>query len=142
MRYISMQDYLGKVKMEELTPEQVSNLNTLIPKVNQLLEKFGSFRMVTSGLRTMEDHLRIYENINAKRKATGLPQLKVPMSSRHLICAAVDLEDRDGKLKAWIKKNESILEELDLYCEAFEHTPNWVHVQCLAPKSGKRFFKP
>jgi hypothetical protein len=142
VRYITVLEYLGSTPLSSLPPEQVANLNTLIPKINDLLSRFGEFRKCNSGYRSMEEHLAIYARINARRKAQGLPERKVPMSSRHLVAAAIDLEDRDGKLKAWLVNNVKILEKLDLYCEHGSATPTWAHIQIIKPASGSRFFKP
>jgi hypothetical protein len=143
MKYISVYEYLmGRAKIEDLTDEQLANMNTLIPKVNELLEKFGEYKKCNSGFRSINDHLRIYKEINEKRKKQGKPEVKVPMSSSHLKAAAIDLEDKNDKLKNWILKNVHVLEELDLYCESFSHTDTWVHLQIFKPKSGNRFFIP
>ena len=126
MRYVSVEDFLmGRIKAEELTPEQTGNMNTLIPAVNQFLEVFGSYRNVNSGYRSPA--------INAATPGAA-PQ------SKHLICAAVDLEDADAKLHAFARNNTLLLEELGLWCE--ERQGGWLHLQCLPPRSGKRFFKP
>lgn len=143
MKYISVEQYLmGRVKYEELSYEQQCNVNTLIPKVNELLERFGEYRELSSGIRTMKDHLRIYEDINNKRKAKGLAPLKVPMGSKHLVCAAIDLEDKNDKLKVWCVKNTHVLRELGLYMEDPSATDTWCHLQCISPKSGKTIFMP
>lgn len=115
---------MGRVKVEDLTDEQTRNVNTLIPKVNELLEAFGEYRVVNSGIRTPA--------IN--KAAGGKP------ASKHLICAAVDLEDKDAKLYKFCKANEALLKVLGLWCE--ERQGGWLHIQCIPPKSGKRFFNP
>lgn len=147
MQYISAKEYLmGRAEVEDLTPlenltiEQIGNMNTLISRVNQFLEKFGSYRKVTSGIRSMADHKRIYAEINAKRKAKGLAPVKVPMNSKHLICAAVDLEDADGKLMAFARANTKLLRDLGLWCETRQG--GWLHMQIFPPKSGALFFNP
>lgn len=128
MQYISVIEYLmGRVKMEDLTDEQVRNLNTIVPAANALLEKFGEYRKVTSGYRSQEDQMRI--NPSAPK-------------SKHLLCAAVDLEDKDGKLKAWCMANLKVLSLIGLWMESPKSTPTWVHVQCIPPKSGNRVFNP
>lgn len=142
MRFISVLEYLGSTELASLPPEHIANLNTLIPKVNELLSRFGEYRKCNSGYRSMEEHLAIYARINARRKAQGLPERRIPMSSRHLSAAAIDLEDRDGKLKAWLLNNVKVLEELGLYCEHPDDTPTWAHIQTTKPASGRRFFKP
>lgn len=123
-----MNEYLmGRTTVDQLTQEQLNNLNTLIPNINDLLERFGEYRKCNSGFRSLEDQKRI----NPKS-----------MSSKHLYCAAIDLEDKNNKLKEWILNNIKILEDLNLWCEDFSYTPTWVHLQCIPPKSKNRFFKP
>jgi hypothetical protein len=125
--YISVAEYLmGRVgSLSDLTPEQVGNLNTLIPKVNMFLEAFGSHRKVNSGYRSPA--------INAATPGAA-------PKSNHLICAAVDLEDADAKLHAFARNNTLLLEDLGLWCE--ERQGGWLHLQIYPPRSGKRFFKP
>jgi hypothetical protein len=143
MDFVSVDEYLmNRGSLEELSDEIVRNINTLIPRVNELLERFGEKRNVTSGLRRMEDHIRIYEEINAKRRAKGLPEQKVPMGSKHLIGAAIDLEDKNDKLKEFCVKNTHILKELGLYMEDPSATDTWCHLQCIPPGSGKTVFRP
>lgn len=143
MRYISIDEYLmNRVKLQDLSSEIIGNINTLIPKINELLERFGQYRGVNSGIRTTQDQIEIYKHINAKRLAVGLSQIKTPMASRHLFGDAIDVEDHDDELKKWVKANVHILEELGLYCEDFAYTDTWVHFQTTPPKSGKRFFIP
>lgn len=126
MKYISVTEYLmGRAKPEELTAEQTANMNTLIPRINDFLERFGQYRAVNSGYRTPA--------VNA-----GTPG--AAPKSNHLICAAIDLEDADCKLHAFAKANTLYLEELGLWCE--ERQGGWLHLQIYPPKSGKRFFKP
>lgn len=125
MEYVSVLEYLmGRIKVEDLTDEQVANMNTLIPRVNSFLEKFGKKRKVTSGYRSPE--------IN---KAAGGAK-----KSNHMKCAAIDLEDADAKLYNFARANVSMLEKLGLWCE--ERQGGWLHMQCVPPKSGKRFFLP
>lgn len=128
MTFISMQDFLmGRTKLEDLTPEQLGNANTIVPKANELLEKFGEFRKCNSGFRSAADQMRINP--------------KAPHSAHTQACA-IDLEDADGKLKAWLKANLNVLDELNLYMEAPSSTPTWVHIQAIPPKSGHRIFIP
>lgn len=142
MKKIEPIEYLGDTPISSLSEEYKQNLELLLKKVNDLLALFGEYRPVTSGFRSMEKHLSIYKAKNEKRKAQGLPELRVPMSSRHLSCQAIDLADSNDRLKNWIKANEGILVKLDIYCEDFTHTDTWVHIQIVSPKSGKRFFIP
>lgn len=115
---------MGRIKPSQLTPEQTANMNTLIPAVNDLLEAFGEKRAVNSGYRSPE----------ANAAAGGKKK------SNHLICAAIDLEDRDAALYNFCRKNEGLMEKLGLYAE--ERMGGWLHLQCVAPRSGRRFFLP
>lgn len=126
MKFISVKDYLmDRIKYEDLTDEQVRNMNTLIPKINELLQRFGEYRGCNSGFRSLEDQKRI----NPKA-----------MKSNHLKAAAIDLEDSDGKLNKWLKSNPKIIEELDIYME--ERQGGWQHIQIIKPRSGNRWFNP
>lgn len=93
----------------------------------------------TSGLRTMEDHLRIYRE---KAEKAGVPfdESKVPMQSKHLYGRAADIYDPTLAMTAWLKANPSILETAGLWCE--DQNLNWVHFQNQPPKSGSRWFLP
>jgi uncharacterized protein YcbK (DUF882 family) len=109
------------------TPEQDTNLATLLERMNKIRAAYGKPMYVTSGLRSEADQARI--NPKASK-------------SRHLIGAAVDIADQNGDLKKWIKANVSLLETVGLWCEHFDSTPTWVHFQCISPRSGNRFFIP
>lgn len=95
--------------------------------------------VVTSGLRSMEDHLCIYRE-KAAKEGVAFDESKVPKKSLHLFGAAVDIWDPHGELMDWCVKNEKRLEQIQLWVEA--GTRGWVHFQIYAPNSGKRFFKP
>lgn len=134
------------ISMSELNPknfdvsdEQQANLDILLVRVNKVRARWGKPMTVTSGLRTMEDHLRIYRE---KAEAAGVPfnESKVPMSSKHLKGEAADISDPDLSITAWLKADSSILEDAELWCE--DGNADWVHFQILAPGSGNRWFKP
>lgn len=124
-------------------PAQV-NLAILLPRMNQVRELWGKPMMVTSGFRSMADHIRIYKELAAKRKQP-YDQAKVPMGSKHLSGSAVDIADPDGKLFVWCKANEKTLESIGLWCEEKDDQKR-VHFQCCpygSWKPGKTiFFKP
>lgn len=128
IKYVSVTEYLmGRATIETLTEQQVINLNTLIPKINDLLELYKKPLHVNSGYRTKEDQLRINP--------------KAP-NSQHCECAAIDLGDRDNSFRNWCLMNLQHLVDLGLYMEEPSHTPTWVHLQVIAPKSGYRIFLP
>lgn len=117
----------------EMTEDQKNNLISLAEKLTQFETAFGSLFKITSGLRSIEDHYRIY-------REKGIDH--VPMGSQHLRGNAADISDLHGTLKEFClsEKGMQLLEELDLYCEA--GTKGWQHFQQIAPLSGKRFFQP
>ena len=133
---IKLQEILKTAKLEELSGAIQQNLTVLVDRVNKVRVKWGKPMTVTSGLRTMEDHLRIY-----KQKGITDPA-KIPMKSRHLIGAAVDISDPKQELQKWCLENEKFLEEVQLWMEDFSATKNWVHFQIFPPQSGKRWFLP
>jgi uncharacterized protein YcbK (DUF882 family) len=138
---ITLKEVLKGAKLEDQPEDVRANLAILIAKVNKIREAYGKPMTVTSGLRTMADHLRIYRE---KAEKAGVPfdESKVPMKSQHLKGAALDISDPNQELQAWCLANVSTLEQAGLWCESFSATPNWVHFQIFAPRSGNRFFNP
>lgn len=134
---ITMDELLNnKYKLEDQSDEIQKNLQDLLEKVNKVRSLYGKPMNVTSGLRSIEDHLRIYA-------AKGITdESKIPMKSRHLSGQAVDVSDPHQQLQKWCLANVDKLEEIGLWCESFDATVNWVHLQIVPPKSGNRFFKP
>lgn len=133
---ITMNEILRKYKFEQLDAEVQKNLIDLLEKINKVRSLYNKPMKITSGLRTKEDQIRIY---NQK----GITDLtKIPMGSRHLYGQAIDVFDPNKELQQWCLSNVIKLEEIGLWCEDFLYTPNWTHFQSVPPKSGKRFFKP
>lgn len=135
-------DYYVGYNVANVPKEHQDNTVILIERVNKLLSLFGEQRGITSGYRSMEKHKSIYEKINSDRVKQGLDPLSIPMASKHLIGAAVDIEDAGGKLKAWLITHPEALAQCDLYCEDYSSTKTWTHFQCISPKSGRRVFPP
>lgn len=131
---ISLQELLGSYKLEDQIPEVKTNLPILLDRINKIRIWWNKPMIVTSGFRSMTDHLRIY----AEKGITDAS--KIPMKSKHLIGAAVDISDPNLELTAWLKKDPSHLEFARLWCE--EGNKNWVHFQIFPPNSGKRWFLP
>lgn len=131
---ISMKEILGKYDLEKCNDTQKANLPILLERVNKVRSEWGKPMIVTSGLRSVEDHLRIYA-------AKGITDTsKIPMQSRHLTGRAVDIADEGLVLTKWLKDNPKVLETAELWCE--EGNKNWVHFQIVPPLSGKRWFLP
>jgi len=120
---LQMSELLGPYNLKDQTDEIQANLPVLLERVNQIRALWGKPMTVTSGLRTMADHLRIYA-------AKGITDpAKIPMHSRHLIGAAVDISDPELAITAWLKETPAFLEDAKLWCE--EGNKDWVHFQCV-----------
>lgn len=131
---ISMDEILKGKVLEDQSDDIQANLAVLLERVNKIRALWAKSMTVTSGLRTMEDHLRIYA-------AKGITDpAKIPMKSKHLYGQAVDIADSGLNLTAWLKADPQILIDAELWCE--EGNANWVHFQILPPKSGNRWFLP
>lgn len=133
------------IKLSDLNPkgfpetyEQTINMTKLLSRVNRVLEAASLKGVVTSGLRNVEDHKRIYSE---KAKKLGLKNIRVPMGSKHLTGEAVDISDPYGTLFKWCRNNVALLEEIGLWVEDDQSVPR-VHLQSCPPLSGNRFFKP
>lgn len=125
---ITLEEYLmGRDKQAPLTIEMHIDALSTVAKANELLEKFGSMRRVTSGYRPsfINEHIK-----NAARH------------SNHMVCRAIDLADGDGKLDEFCTNNLKLLDEIGLWLELPKSTPGWAHVQIVPPKSGNRVFIP
>lgn len=134
---ISMNELLmGKVKLEDLPQEHQDNLAELLVRANKVREAYAKPMRVTSGYRSIGDHLRIY------REKGITDQAKIPMKSKHLYGQAVDFYDPDGALKNWVMLHMDLMEEIGLWFEDFTVTTNWCHMQIVSPRSGKRVFMP
>lgn len=134
---IVMKELLKKdTSFADLEPEIQRNLEDLLAKLNRLRREYNKPMIITNGYRSLQHHLDIY----AKKGITD--QSQIPMKSRHLYGLAVDVSDPNGELKNWINSNIKKCEEIGLWFEDFNATPNWVHIQITPPASGARFFKP
>jgi hypothetical protein len=127
---ITLQDYyMGRevIYSKDLTEGVVQRATLLLPKIDAILKAFGEERKVNSGWRPKQLQMKINP--------------KAP-NSKHITGDAIDLEDRDGKFKLWCVAHEDVLESLGLHMEHPKATPTWVHLQQVAPKSGKVIFIP
>lgn len=132
---LSMDELLNhKYKFEDQSKEIQNNLRQTLDRVNKIRLLWDKPMIVTSGLRTIEDHLRIYKNKGITDPA------KIPMKSRHLYGQAVDVSDPDLAITARLKDDTSILEDAELWCE--QGNKNWVHFQIVPPASKNRWFLP
>jgi hypothetical protein len=109
----------------ELTPEIESNARDLLSRAASLLAAFGQQRGLRSGWRPAV--------FNA-----GVPGAAA--HSRHMTGQAVDVDDDDNALDAWI--NDDILVRYGLAREHPDSTLGWCHLQSVLPPSGHRTFFP
>ena len=133
------------IKPEDLDSDKLKEEQDLLIKINIIRTKYGKPMTVTSGVRTLQDHLRIY----AQKGITD--QSKIPMKSKHLEtvtnAAAVDIADAGLLITKWLKDTKEGREAADEANLFFEDTnPNWLHAQNKPFSSyvvgGTRWFKP
>jgi hypothetical protein len=126
-----------------LTKEQEENQVKLHKAVNELRKIWGKPMIVTSGVRSWEEHVAIYNKVSRPTK--------IPKYSSHLTGAACDIWDRGQVLGKFLSQDvedshkagkPSLLEKLGLYMESPTVTLTWVHLQITPPKSGNRIFLP
>ncbi len=123
--------YPERVRSPEFTPEIEGNINKLLPPVNAMLRNLGVSRVeVTSGFRTSASNS---STPNAAKK------------SNHMLGLAVDILDDENQTLGK-KITLELLEKYNLYMEDLSATigknTNWVHLQVVKTKSGRRVFKP
>lgn len=133
---VSMKELIKDTPISDISLEIQHNLEEVLLRINKIRTAYNKPMTVTSGYRTMQDHIRIY---NAKGI---MDSKKIPMASNHLYGRAVDISDPNKDLQKWCLANIKMLEDIGLWMEDFSATPNWCHFQICPPKSGKRMFKP
>lgn len=132
MPIITRDNYL---KLRDITYHQEWNkklektMNATIKKINNYLKEINFLNVeVVSGWRPAK------MNDSIKNAAT---------QSKHITCEAVDLLDmKPYPLMNAILNNLLAAELHGVYFEDFSYTPNWVHIQVVPPKSGRRVFIP
>ena len=138
---ITMAELLKGNTLSSLDADVQKNLGILLERLNLIRNLWNKPMIVTSGFRSMLDHIRIYKEIAAK-KGKPFKMSDVPMGSRHLYGMAADISDPTFELTAWCKLNNSkVLEDCQLWCED-DMTETRLHLQIEAPASGHRWFKP
>ncbi len=105
--------------------EVAANLAVLLDRLNQVRDAYGQPMIINSGLRSQSDQSRI--NPSAPK-------------SKHLIGAAADINDPDGKFYDWCRANEALLVKIGFWMETRQG--GWQHLQIFPPKSGNRWFIP
>lgn len=136
---ITLKELYGQNTVAEIPIQAQQNMDDLLPRLNKVRAAWGKPMTVTSGFRSMQQHMDIHW-IKALRERRPFSNLQVPLNSRHLTGQACDFADPDGTLYKWAEANVALLESAGLYCE--QGTKGWLHCQSVAPRSGKRFFLP
>ncbi len=141
----SLKELIKNNKLESLEKEIQANVLELQKRAD-LLQKLCieagcpvKVWIATSGLRTKEDHIRIYKE-KAAKEGKKFDITKVPMGSQHLTGGALDISDPGLVITKFLKARPEIIKEVDLYFE--EGNTNWLHMQLNPPRSGKRWFLP
>lgn len=128
---ITLREYLKNHDPNFLTIEIQRNIDDLIEKLNLFRTAYGRPMVVTSGLRSRDEHAAIYV-------AKGVDPKKIPWGSKHLSGQACDFADPDGSLKEWVKRNENfVLNSCKLWAEHYDYTNGWLHLQSVPYGSWK-----
>lgn len=137
------QYFMGRDKQyaAELTDAMREAAEKLLIKVNTFLEEAVADGVELSlDVQTLSPVASGWRPPSVNKAAGGAP------SSNHLKCHAIDLRDNaPGRALcryAVSRKGQELLVRLGLYCEAPRFTKTWLHLQDVAPNSGKRFFIP
>ncbi len=112
---------------DQCTPEIKANAAKVVETVNKLLERMQIAGHVNSGWRPA-----------AVNDATS----NASKGSKHLKALACDLGDADYKIRSFLRANPGVMEELCIWCEHYDYTPTWCHVQIVPPASGNRWYQP
>lgn len=129
---ITLDDYLmGRDKKfpQEYTEEIKNNAIQLLKRVNEFLNEIGVEEVrVSSGWRPAAINSKVPNA--AKRSA-------------HMMGMAVDLADKDRKLKEKILENIHLLPKYGLWLENPDATPSWVHLDIkIRSARPKNIFNP
>ena len=137
---ITFKELIKNIQLNDIPIAHQQNLQDLLVKINVIRKAYGKPMTVSSGFRSISDHLRIYSEKGITDKS------KIPMKSKHLEGKACDIADPNQELQKWCLENIALLEEAGLWLESFDYCKNWVHFQSVpygSWKPGKsRFFIP
>ncbi len=126
-----LSDYFGRFT-ETPSREVADNALELLARVNLLLEAAKDIEAaqnpkVNSGWRPAS------YNATVPNAATR---------SKHITGQAIDLADPDGEFDDWCMEHLELLGDIGLYLEHPLSTKNWIHLQSVPPRSGRRVFYP
>lgn len=130
---ISLKELLmGRADFNALSKEIQDNLMTLLERANRVRTAYNQPMTINDGLRMLADQMRV--NPSAPK-------------SKHLVGAAMDINDPDGSVWKWVLANLDLMQQIGFWFEHpnWTHHPDghgWVHFQIFPPASGKRVFIP
>jgi len=133
---VTFDEIIKKYDKNKIPKEHLENIEKLLIKINILRSLCKIPFIITSGYRSREDHIRIYNNKGI------FDENKIPFGSGHLRGECVDVSDPKGKIRDWLLNNLIELKNIGLWIEDFRYTKGWVHFGITPPKSGKRIFIP
>ena len=127
-----------------LTQEMLDQLKVTFTWMDKVREYFGKAIKVHIAWRSVQYHQDLYKEINAKKRAKGQPEVRVPTKSAHLDGFAVDFSVQgiscDEAKQRILDDNK--LEEWNLRMEDNGKGAGWVHLDSKKPGPSGRFFKP
>lgn len=136
---ITAQEYLAQHEKEaapgELTDEIRANAERVCEAANAIEIASGITCKLRSGWRPAGFNASF-----AHHDASGALVRGGALKSKHMTGEGIDIADNDGAIDAWL--TDERLEQLGLYREHPDSTPNWCHVQIVPPRSGRRTFIP
>lgn len=130
---LTIEGYFGRMThFEPPSPEVYANAQEMLRRVNALLAECAHIPAAaapsqTSGWRP------VGYNATVPGAAVG---------SRHITGEAIDLSDPGGELDEFLFDNPHLLAKHELWAEHPLATKNWVHLQSVPPRSGRRHFYP
>lgn len=139
---INLGQYFGpKITAPEATPDVVGCGEELLRKVNALLAAAAEGCGYGWGIDPDTGSC-----ISGSKGGAGDGGFRLGASktgaanSKHKLAHAVDVYDPGNRIDEWL--TNELLADYELYREAPEATPGWVHLQDLPPSSGRRTFNP
>jgi hypothetical protein len=139
---ITLNDYLmGRDREfpDELTDEIRGNAALVVARANLLLARMEE-ELIAPGI---DEKTGTFVASGWRPRGINSHTSNAADKSRHITGLAVDLQDTpDRKVARWCVSNLDVLEEIGLWMEDPQWTPDWVHLQVVPPGSGRRVYIP
>ena len=136
---ITIDEYVGKWSdSEDWTDDTIAAATENLKHVNALLDNYAA-----DG-NELKINPATCSNVSGQTYGGFRPQsctIGAPKSA-HKTGEAVDIYDPDNDLDDYIDDNPDVLVTYNLYREASDSTPHWVHLSTRKPGSGSRTFNP